>query len=68
MLCPPPQSVRIGTTEHERLNVRREPPHRDLISPTDSCIFSIEDVENAQVGEGRVDFFLLSSSFAVNLP
>jgi hypothetical protein len=53
---------------HESLNVPNKPPHRDLICPTDSGIFSIEDFENAQVGECRVDFFLLSSFFLLNLP
>jgi hypothetical protein len=68
MLQPLPQSVRIGTIAHERLNVSRQRPHRDFICPTKSGIFSIEDFENTQVGEGRVDFFLLGSFFEVALP
>jgi hypothetical protein len=68
MLQPLPQSVRIGTIPHERLNVPRQPPHRDLICPTNSGIFSIEDFEIAQVGECGADFFMLSSFFEVNLP
>lgn len=68
MVWPLPQSVLIGTIVNERLNVSRTPPHRKLICSTDSDIFSIEEFENAQVGECRVDFFLLSSFFEVNLP
>jgi len=53
---------------HERLNVPRKLLHRDLICPTDSGIFSMEDFENAQVGECGVDFFTPCSFFEVNLP